>query len=198
MSLKKYISSAWQEIDKLQKYVSGAWVSCTSAKKYSNSAWTDIWNDGIYIIRNGVLREGVELLNYNSDEVQGDGYMYYQGDGSNYFVPDIDPSVFRDKTIYVEAKALQNYIGTFNIASIAYPIDETPSGATRHNIGYFYIKTSNGDIFDTTYRVYNFKYNTDWDKYLPKATGGIYVFVNTPSTSRYNPNALFIKNMYIK
>lgn len=55
MSIKKCVSNAWQEIEKLQKYLSGAWQSCASAKKYANGAWTSVWDDKLYLIQNGTF-----------------------------------------------------------------------------------------------------------------------------------------------
>lgn len=46
MAIKRYVSSAWQDIEDLKRYQNSAFESCESAKKYENSAWVEIWKKG--------------------------------------------------------------------------------------------------------------------------------------------------------
>lgn len=45
--IKKYVSSAWSEIDNLKKHDGSAWVDCDSASKYNatTQAWEEAWSN---------------------------------------------------------------------------------------------------------------------------------------------------------
>ena len=60
MAFNKYKNGAWQEPeDSVRRYENGAWTDCDSAKRYTNGAWTEVWSNGIYYIKKGVLQSGV-------------------------------------------------------------------------------------------------------------------------------------------
>lgn len=48
MAIKRYVSSAWQDIEDLKRYQNSAFESCESAKKYQDSAWQEIWKKSKY------------------------------------------------------------------------------------------------------------------------------------------------------
>lgn len=53
MSLKRYVSGAWQAVGFLRRYASGAWQNCSFARKYYNGAWQTVYAPTTYLIQNG-------------------------------------------------------------------------------------------------------------------------------------------------
>lgn len=43
MSLKRYSSGTWTDINDLKRYDGGAWTDCTDVKRYENGSWISVW-----------------------------------------------------------------------------------------------------------------------------------------------------------
>lgn len=80
MAIKKYVNSAWQDVDAPKRYENSAWVECESAHRYNNGAWEETWSAGI-------PASGIYVSGDNDPNVEGDGnyasrnlYAYIEGD----------------------------------------------------------------------------------------------------------------------
>lgn len=64
MSIKRYSSGAFQDVEEVNKFTNSAWGGVESGKKFINGAWEEVWSSfpGNFLFLDGIANQKYEVI----------------------------------------------------------------------------------------------------------------------------------------